>query len=143
MADSTQSSPGPARRGVVAVVARDERFLVIRRAAEVLAPRAFCFPGGGIEGNESEAEALVREFREELNAAIRPLRCIWRCTTRWNVALSWWLGTLDDAAVLVPNPAEVESVHWFSSGEMRAQTALLESNLRFLDALAADEIRLH
>ena len=103
--------PGPNRRGVVAVVVRQRRFLVIRRSAEVIAPGAFCFPGGGIEGAESEAEALEREFHEELAARIRPLRCIWRSTTRWHVELAWWLGELDESAELVPNPAEVESVH--------------------------------
>jgi 8-oxo-dGTP pyrophosphatase MutT (NUDIX family) len=61
MADSDEN-PQPIRRGVVAVVLRDERFLVIRRAAGVVAPGAFCFPGGGVEGDESETQALVREF---------------------------------------------------------------------------------
>lgn len=130
------------RRGVVAVVVRDERFLVICRSAHVLAPGAYCFPGGGIEGSESEAEALVREMDEELGVAIRPLRRVWRCTTRWHAELAWWLGEVDDVAELCPNPAEVESVHWLTSGEMLALSALLESNRQFLDALAAREILL-
>lgn len=130
------------RRGVVAVVVRDDRFLVIRRAAGVLAPGKYCFPGGGIEENESEAEALEREFREELGVPLCPLRCIWRSTTRWQVELAWWLGTLDEPVEFVPNGAEVESVHWLSAAEMLAAAELLESNRQFLSALAAQEFRL-
>ncbi len=46
------------RRGVVAVVMRGDRFLTIRRSAEVLAPGKYCFPGGGIEAGETEVAAL-------------------------------------------------------------------------------------
>jgi (d)CTP diphosphatase len=124
----------------VAVVLRGERFLVIRRSASVVAPGAMCFPGGGIEGAESEIEALVREFREELGAEIRPLRSVWRSTTRWHVELAWWLGELADDAELCPNQSEVESVHWLTAEELRGHAGLLESNHQFLAALAAGEI---
>lgn len=141
MADSPQQ-PAPRRRGVVAVVHRDARFLVIRRAVGIAAPGKFCFPGGGIEGNESEPEALVREFDEELGARIHPVRRVWRSTTRWQVELAWWLGEVDRAAALLPNPAEVESVHWLSAADMLARAELLESNREFLDALASGIILL-
>jgi 8-oxo-dGTP diphosphatase len=128
------------RRGAVAVVVRDARFLVIRRSATVVAPGAFCFPGGGIEADESEAQALVREFQEELGASIQPVRCVWTSVTRWRVALAWWLGTLDPTVELLPNPAEVESVHWLTHDEMLASPKLLESNREFLRALTAGQI---
>jgi 8-oxo-dGTP pyrophosphatase MutT (NUDIX family) len=128
------------RRGAVAVIVRDERFLVIRRSAQVLAPGALCFPGGGIEGAETDAEALVREFREELNAEVQPLRRLWTSVTRWQVQLHWWLAHLDEAAPLCANPAEVESVHWLTAEEMLAHEKLLESNREFLAAVAAGQI---
>ena len=81
-------------------------------------------------------------MQEELGVAIRPLRCIWRSVTRWQVALAWWLGEVDEAAELRPNPAEVASTHWLTSAEMRALGDLLESNRLFLDAVAAGEILL-
>ena len=68
----------PGRRGVVGVVVRDGRMLVIRRSRSVVAPLVYCFPGGGIEAGESEEEALVREFREEIGVTIRPVRRLWR-----------------------------------------------------------------
>lgn len=134
--------PAAVRRGAVAVVVRERRFLVIRRSALVVAPGAFCFPGGGIEGHESEAEAIVREFQEELGAAVEPLRLIWRSTTRWNVELAWWNAELPAGTTLVPNPAEVESIHWLHSEEMLATEGLLESNRQFLAALAQGQFAL-
>lgn len=132
--------PDPDRRGVVGVVVRDGRLLLIRRAQGVVAPGMICFPGGGIEGDESEPDALVREFREELGVEVVPLRHLWRCVTPWRVRLSWWLAEIAPDAQLVANPAEVASIHWLAPEELAAQSDSLPSNADFLAALAAGEI---
>jgi 8-oxo-dGTP diphosphatase len=132
----------PKRRGVVAVVVHDHRLLVIRRSQIVLAPGTYCFPGGGIEDGESETEALVRELREELSVEVRPTRRLWECTTTWGVWLAWWLSDMAVGAELVPDPAEVESVAWYTPAEMAALPELLPSNRAFLDAVTAGQIDL-
>jgi 8-oxo-dGTP pyrophosphatase MutT (NUDIX family) len=132
----------PPRRGVVAVIVEEDRLLVIRRSQHVVAPGAYCFPGGAIEGGESEAEALIREIQEELGVCIRPLRPLWQSITPWNVHLTWWLAAVDGSCVWSPNPDEVESVHWLTPDEIQALTGLLQSNHDFLRALAAGEIEL-
>lgn len=133
---------GSRRRGVVAVVLRQGRFLVIRRAENVIAPGMICFPGGAGEGAETEPETLVREIREELGAAIEPLRPVWRSLTPWQVELAWWLSRIADDQRFQPNPEEVASVHWYTAEELRRLPNLLESNHHFLDALDAGEIDL-
>ncbi len=131
------------RRGAVAICPRDDgRLLAIRRAPGVIAPLTYCFPGGGLEPGESEAEALVRELREELRVAVCPLHRIWHCRTAWNVELAWWLARLPPDAAPVANPAEVASIHWFTPAEMAAQPALLPSNREFLDLVLAGRILL-
>ncbi len=132
----------PGRRGVVGIVLRDGRMLVIRRSRSVVAPRVYCFPGGGIQGAESEEEALVREFREELGLRIRPVRRLWQCVTPWKVELAWWFGRLPPEAVPAANPDEVESVHWLTPAEMAQLPDLLASNREFLDLVARGEIDL-
>jgi 8-oxo-dGTP diphosphatase len=134
-----QSGPSTAtsvRHGVVAVIVRDDRFLVIRRSQTVAAPGAYCFPGGGIEAGESEQQALVRELREELAVTVDPQRRLWESTTPWGVHLAWWLVDLAPSAELVPNPAEVESCHWHTPAELDGLAELLDSNRQFLAALA-------
>jgi len=130
------------KRGSIGVIVRDGRLLVIRRSRFVVAPRTLCFPGGGIQGDESEEEALVRELREELGVTVRPQRRIWENVTPWKVHLAWWVCHLDPDAPLVPNPAEVESVHWYTPTEIAHHPELLESNHPFFHALAAGEIDL-
>lgn len=126
----------PGRRGVVGVVLRGPKMLVIRRARSVVAPLVYCFPGGGIEEGESEEVALIREFREEIAAEVRPLRRIWHCITPWKVDLAWWTAELAEGATLAPNPREVESIHWLTPEEMLAMPDLLESNREFLELRA-------
>jgi 8-oxo-dGTP diphosphatase len=130
----------PARRGVVAVIVEKDRLLVIRRSQHVVAPGAFCFPGGGIEADESESDALIREIAEELGVCVRPVRPLWTSVTPWNVHLTWWLGEVDHGCAWLPNPAEVESIHWLTPQEIKQLPALLESNHHFLRALDEGEI---
>jgi (d)CTP diphosphatase len=138
--DSIPDDPG--RRGAVAIVMRQGRMLVIRRARTVVAPLVYCFPGGGIEGDESEQQALVREFREEVGITLRPVRRLWECVTAWKVHLAWWLGEVEPGAVPAANPREVDSIHWLTPEEMAQLPDLLESNRQFLDLLARGEITL-
>jgi ADP-ribose pyrophosphatase len=122
------------KRGVVAVILRGERFLVIRRSEHVRAPGMYCFPGGAIEQGESEQQALERELMEELSVAARPIRRLTQSVTPWQVHLAWWLAEIDTAADLIPHPHEVESFHWLSAAEIRKLPSLLASNVKFLDA---------
>jgi 8-oxo-dGTP pyrophosphatase MutT (NUDIX family) len=138
--DFDHAEPVIRRRGVVAVVMRDERFLAICRSELVVAPGKVCFPGGGIEGDETEPAALEREMLEELAVGIRPLRCVWRCVTSWGTSLAWWLGEIDAEAILVPNPTEVASVHWLTREQLLERADLLDSNRHFLEALAGGEL---
>jgi 8-oxo-dGTP diphosphatase len=130
----------PGRKGVVGIVVRNGRMLVIRRSRLVVAPLVYCFPGGGIEPGESEEEALIREFFEELGVTIRPLGRLWQCVTPWKVDLAWWLVELAPDSTPTPNLQEVESIHWYTPEEMACLPELLDSNREFLDLLTSGEI---
>ena len=120
--------------GVVAVVHRDGRFLMIRRAEGVLLGGAWCFVGGTIEAGESQAEAVVREFREEVAGHIRAISKIWEYTRPDGLlVLHWWLVELERGS-LRPNPAEVAELRWCRPDEIEALPNLLSSNREFLDA---------
>ncbi len=125
-----------ARRGVVAVIERDGLLLVIKRSRHVIAPGTLCFPGGGIEADETPSQALIRECDEEIGLKIVPLREIWQNVTPWNVHLRWWTAVpADPDAPLRPNPREVEAVFWMAPEEIAAHPDLLQSNIPFLKFL--------
>lgn len=133
--ETTTSQGRAARRGVIAIARRDERFLVIRRGATVAAGGTICFPGGHIEPGEEEREAVVRECREELAAVVEPAECIWRSVSPWGTELAWWTAQLVDTGELVPHPVEVAEILWLSVEEMLADPTLLEGNRPFLEAI--------
>jgi 8-oxo-dGTP diphosphatase len=128
------------RRGAVAIIVREERCLIIRRAEGIAAPGAYCFPGGGIEQGETEPQAVRRELREELNVDVEPLRRVWESVTPWGVHLAWWTARMADSAEPIASPAEVAEVLWRDWTEMRSLPGLLASNLAFLDALERGDI---
>lgn len=128
------------RRGVVAVIPREDRVLVIRRGPKVVAPGTFCFPGGGIETHESQQTALVRELREELGVDVLPRAVLWHSITPWQVELFWWLATLKAEVEPVANPAEVDSFQWVTLEQMSSLPDLLPSNRAFLAAIDRGEV---
>jgi 8-oxo-dGTP pyrophosphatase MutT (NUDIX family) len=132
------SSTGPSR-GIVALVVRDGRLLVIQRSQQVRAPGTFCFPGGAIEPGETEAEAVVRELAEELSLPARAVGPLWTSVTPWGVSLAWWLADVEAHHEAVPNPQEVAACWWLSVEEIRRLPDLLSSNLEFLAAWAAGD----
>ena len=130
------------KRGVVGVIVRAERLLIIRRSLIVTAPGKLCLPGGGIESGESEPQALVREMREELAIEVAPVRLCWRSVTPWGTNLAWWLANLDQTVQPIANPEEVAEVHWLSPDEIRAAKGILPSLPPFVDAWERGEVDL-
>ena len=123
------------RHGVVVVIERNGRFLTITRSSTVVAPGKVCFPGGGIEPNETASEALVRECFEEIGIRVRPLEQIGESVTPWNVHLCWWTAEIDADATPIPNPNEVAAVQWLTLEELLRHPDTLESNRPFLEGL--------
>lgn len=130
------------KRGVVGVITRRERLLIIRRSLTVPAPGKLCLPGGGIESGESEPEALVREMQEELTIDVKPIRLCWRSVTPWGTNLAWWLAHLDPRVTPVANPDEVAEVHWMTKDEIRSARDMLPSLPTFVEAWERGELDL-
>ena len=85
-------------RVAIAIVRRRGTWLVARRAADTHLPDVWEFPGGKIEGDETPADAALRELREECGVeaeidaiwpanehtypdrkvVITPVTCVWR-----------------------------------------------------------------
>jgi 8-oxo-dGTP diphosphatase len=57
-------------RVVAAVIAVGERYLITQRRKTAVLPNLWEFPGGRVEAGERDADALARELKERLGAAI-------------------------------------------------------------------------
>jgi 8-oxo-dGTP diphosphatase len=127
--------------GVIGVICRQTRFLVIRRSEFVRAPGKICFPGGGVEDGESEPEALIRELDEELGITDAiPMGRLWTSTTPRGVELSWWQTHISEVATIRPNPDEVAEAKWLCADQIMELPDVLDSNLEFLQKLELGQI---
>lgn len=57
---------------VCAVILKENKILIAQRSGKMKLPLKWEFPGGKLEDDEDEKEALVREIKEELNIQIQP-----------------------------------------------------------------------
>ncbi|MBL8601807.1 MAG: (deoxy)nucleoside triphosphate pyrophosphohydrolase [Myxococcales bacterium] len=64
------SQPTKTIRVVAAVIERDGQYLITQRRPSAVLPLLWEFPGGKVEGGETDAEALRREVRHRLDAEI-------------------------------------------------------------------------
>ena len=123
------------REGVVIVVQRADRYLIARRAAGVVAPGAWCFVGGAIEPGETQEQAVVREFREEVGGEVRPLARVWEyLRPDGGLRLYWWRADLVGGK-LECNPAEIAELRWLTPAEILTLPNLLDGNRTFLATL--------
>ena len=121
-------------RAVVAIIRDQGKLLAIKRSAHVIAPGKICFPGGRIENNESEQQALVREIQEELGVEIRPLEKVWQNESPWGYTVSWYTAEMISSELVV-DTNEVEWARWLTLEEFTSCPDLLDNNAAFFDAL--------
>jgi 8-oxo-dGTP diphosphatase len=122
------------QEGVIAIIERSGRYLTITRSQSVIAPGKICFPGGGIEADETPQQALIRECIEELGVLVEPLRQLGISVTPWGVRLYWFSAKLSNADVVFqPNPHEVSAITWMTRDEMLAHPETLEGNASFFE----------
>ena len=127
---------------VVSVIFDGCRFLTIKRSQQVKAPGAIGFAGGGVEPNEDQADAIVREMREELGVTVSPIKCVWTCLTPRGVELNFWQVSFVGEQAIRIDRNEVEFYAWHSPDSLREQFNLISSAVPFLDAWEAGEVEL-
>ena len=133
---SNRSSPVP----LVLVVAAalydgDGRVLIAERPAGKHMAGRWEFPGGKVAAGESEAEALVREIREELGVNITASRPFMRLAHSYDdrdVALSMWIV---EGFHGEPQGLDGQRLKWV------APTALLEEDILEADRPFVEALR--
>jgi mutator protein MutT len=119
------------RVAVVIVIRREGRVLIGQRGPGARRSGYWQPPSGRVEDGESEAQAVVREAREELGVSVLPQACVWRTQTDdGRYALHWWL-----AQLLAGEPAadgfELSAVRWCTPAEFLALEPVFEAHRPF------------
>ena len=118
-----------------AIFTNGEKVLAMRRASHKPLPGKWEFPGGKLEPNESSAEALTREIKEELGIDIYNLELFDHSTTLlpdWEVELTCYLvqsdveptKSTDHDQLIWLRREELESLDW-SDADMPAVKKLV------------------
>lgn len=116
------------RRGVIGVLCRKGRYLMIKRAAGIVKGGHWCFPGGHIENGENARQAVQRELAEELGIAVLPVERLGSVRTAdGDYILAVWRVRLVDG-VLTPAVAEVADFRWVGPREIATIAPGLASN---------------
>jgi 8-oxo-dGTP diphosphatase len=92
------------------------------------------FPGGKVDGQESELEALRRELREELGIEVEAARPLMRLNATYpgrELELSLWVV---DAYNGTPRGLDGQQLKWVAPGALYGQD-ILEADRPFIDAL--------
>ena len=130
-----RASPDNPVVGILGIIRRHDRLLMIQRAAGVRAPLMWCFPGGHIEEGETQAQALVREMREEINVDVTPGEYLMTQTKHGGrLVLHCWSAAIP-AGEPAPNPAEIAAILWMTPAEIRAKSSVLPGTTAILDAI--------
>ncbi|GJQ26281.1 MAG: hypothetical protein HBSAPP02_13130 [Phycisphaerae bacterium] len=125
----------PVTYGILGILQRDGRVLLIQRSQHVRVPLAWCFPGGTIEPGESQPDALVRELREEINLTVRPERHLMTQTKHdGRLVLYCWSAEILEGE-LRPNPQEVADLAWLTPDEVRRMAGVLPGTTDILDGI--------
>ena len=112
---------------VDALIVRDGRILLAKRAEGGLSPGCWSIPGGAIELGETVEDALVREIKEELNVELVSHK-LWNAYSvmheDFQVVALYYVGEVEGDFVVDSN--EVTEVKWFELNE-----EILELDLAF------------
>ena len=102
---------------VAAVILRNGRYLITRRQKGVHLEGYWEFPGGKVDRGETDAAALVREIREELDAGVKVGRLVLAATHHYperSVSLAFYECVLTEG----PRPLLGQEMRWVAPAEL-------------------------
>ena len=118
---------------VVAVVRSGPRVLMIRRGPSGPDAGYWAPPSGKVERGESQEAAVVREVREEVWVAIRPLRKVWESISAGGThTLHWWLADAVDHDLRLDR-REVSDARWVTVQEIATLEPTFVGDLHFFE----------
>lgn len=121
------------REAIVAVVRRGEHVLVIQRGPAARLPGYWAPLSGKLDPGETQAEALVREVREEVGLKVTPIAKVWESQTEDAAfILHWWTAEPEEGDLLI-HPGEVSDARWVTAREFSQLQPTFSSDRPFFE----------
>jgi 8-oxo-dGTP pyrophosphatase MutT (NUDIX family) len=120
------------------VLERDGRFLLGKRSPHRPAGGYWCPITGGVDPGEAQAQAVVREVREETGLAVRAIAKVAECDTHdGSAVIHWWrVQALDDAPARLENDEHTE-LAWVSIEEMKRLSPVFLEDVAIIERVGA------
>lgn len=125
--------------GLIADPNDPTRFLVQQRLPTASRANLWEFPGGKIEPGETEAQALVREGREELEVELSVGRRLWGTVHEYPDLIVELELFVADIVRGQPKPLDAQALRFATPVEMKG-LPFCEADLPLLDALVTGEV---
>ena len=113
--------------GIVAIIERAGRYLMIRRPDDIRAGGYWCFVGGAIEDGESQEQALVREVYEEVALQVAPGEKVWECLSIYKEWVLHCWTVRDSGGEVQADPREVAEYRWLTVDQIMGLPQLMPS----------------
>ncbi len=139
-ADTVNPSVPPLIQVAIGILRGPQGILIARRPDQAVMGGLWEFPGGKIEADETPAQALVREFEEELGLAVvvdQPLPEIEHTYAHGRIRLRPYGCRLPPGVTQSPEPRLVAEYRWVSPQAL-TQYRFPEANRPLIDVLVHD-----
>ncbi len=88
-------------------------------------------PGGHLEENENEKDALIREVKEELNVSVKPIKKVVESPGDVpNQITHWWICEAN-IENFKTQKEEVSDIGWFSENEIKSSRNIWPATKKF------------
>ena len=112
---------------------------MVRRSKNVGSPLKVCFPGGTVERNESQEQAVVREMKEELGLNTRPIKQVWKHEFADKPLTLWgWIAEMENGSEMNVNQKEIAEVFWMDRIEGSSHPDGMITNRGFIACLISN-----
>jgi len=130
----TKKKKIPLHRVALAIILKNDKFLIQKRPTTGHLAGMWEFPGGKIETNESARQAVARECREELDVSvkiIRKLKNVKHAYTHFKIELNIFICRLSSSTV---RARQSQPLRWIGLDEMN-QYPFPAANYKFFNEL--------
>ena len=127
----------PRRQAVVAIIQKSNKFLLVKRSDYIEAAKGYWCPvSGGIDGNETQQQALKREVMEEVGLNVSAVKKICEIPSHDNSALLhfWTTNIISGKARITSN--EATDIKWVTVEEMKKLSPIFKEDIQVFEGLS-------